>query len=245
MTEARTTSSNMAAAPVEARGREATNGEIPDRLMAASWEVDISETGPWVAAINEHRRTGGDGDPAHLTTLCLQLHPGDPRGQRQRTRVATCRGQPWPRADDRAIGGGLRPIENRATFAQMIVEAVNAGAPNTTYQREVPSNGVLRDPSYTLWLIEGPEFPNRAYIAVNGTVDDDRSYLFLRASEARYRKLVQYMPMAMWQVDASHMGRIYREIRAEGVEDFDAYLNRASRADRLRRAFGAGHGRQS
>ena len=47
--------------------------QIPDRLMAASWEVDIGETGPWVAAINEYRRTGRDGDPAHLTTLCLQL----------------------------------------------------------------------------------------------------------------------------------------------------------------------------
>lgn len=198
--------------------------QIPDRLMAASWEVDISETGPWVAAINEHRRTGGDSDPAHLTTLCLQLI--------QATRVVNVNERAsrlvgGNRGRELMIGQSVAafwPIENRATFAEMIVEAINAGAPNTTYQREVPSNGVLRDPSYTLWLVEGPEFPNRAYIAVNGTVDDDRSYLFLRASEARYRKLVQYMPMAMWQVDASHMGRIYREIRAEGVEDFDAYL---------------------
>jgi signal transduction histidine kinase len=62
------------------------------------------------------------------------------------------------------------------------------------------------------------------FITVNGAADDDRSYLFLRASEARYRKLVHYMPVALWQVDASRMGKIYAELRSRGVTDFEQYL---------------------
>ncbi len=203
-----------------------TSGDwhIPDRMMAASWEIDIAAAQPWIAAITDYQRGGAGGDPAQLTTLGLQLVQAA-RVVNVNERASRLVG--GNRGRELMIGQSVAafwPIENRAVFAEMIVEAVNGGVAGKTYRRQLPSNGILRDPRYTLWLAEGPAFPNRIYISVNGTADDDRSYLFLRASEARYRKLVQYMPMAMWQVDASHMGKIYAEIRGQGVEDFDAYL---------------------
>lgn len=198
--------------------------QIPDRMMAASWEIDIRASQPWVAAIADQRRKGADGDPAQLMTACLQLVQAA-RVVNVNERASRLVG--GNRGRELMIGQSVAafwPIENRSALAEMIVDAVQDGVAGKTYRRQLPSNGILRDPRYTLWLAEGSEFPNRVYVSVNGTADDDRSYLFLRASEARYRKLVQYMPMAMWQVDASHMGKIYSQLRSEGVEDFDAYL---------------------
>jgi signal transduction histidine kinase len=129
------------------------------------------------------------------------------------------------RGRDLMIGqpvAGFWPLESRATLGELIVDAMIGHTEDATYRRQLPSDGILRDPLVTVWRAETP---GRIYAAVNGTVDDDRSYVYLRASEARYRKLVHHMPIALWQVDASHMGRIYNDIRATGVTDFAAYLD--------------------
>jgi C4-dicarboxylate-specific signal transduction histidine kinase len=34
-----------------------------------------------------------------------------------------------------------------------------------------------------------------------------------------------HIPIALWQTDASHMGRIYKDVRARGVRDFAGYLD--------------------
>jgi C4-dicarboxylate-specific signal transduction histidine kinase len=61
-------------------------------------------------------------------------------------------------------------------------------------------------------------------VAVNGAIDDDRSFWYLRASEERYRKLIHHLPTALLQVDASCMGRVFEELRSRGVEDLETYL---------------------
>src|SRR3546814_7830839 len=33
------------------------------------------------------------------------------------------------------------------------------------------------------------------------------------------------MPVALWQVDASHMGKIYAQLRSRGVTDFAGHLD--------------------
>ena len=211
------------------RSADDTTGEgdgwhIPDRMMAASGEFDITAALPKVAAILALRKTGTAGDPARLTTLGLELVQ-EMRIVNVNERLMRLVG--GNRGPALMIGQSVAafwPIESRAAFAELVVDAVVANRRDVTYQRQMPSDGILRDPVLTVWLPpQGP--PNRILMAINGTIDDDRSYLSLRASEARYRKLVQYMPMALWQVDASHMGRIYAEIRAQGVSDFAAYLD--------------------
>lgn len=197
---------------------------IPDRMMAAAGEIDVSASMPRLAEIVALRAAGSEDDPARQTTLGLELVQAArivDVNERLMRLVGGNRGR------ELMIGQSVAafwPIESRPALAELIVEAVTADRRDVTYRRQMPSDGILRDPVLTIWLPpDGP--PGRIQMAINGTIDDDRSYVYLRASEARYRKLVQYMPMALWQVDASHMGRIYAEIRGQGVSDFAAYLD--------------------
>lgn len=198
--------------------RAGTDWHIPDRLMAASWEIDIAGARPWIDAV---AAAGPKQDVAAREAQLLSL-------------VQACR---VIEVNDRAarLVGGNRgpgvmidqsvaafwPIESRAILGDLIVEAVAADQRGQTHRRQLASDGILRDPVVTLWLADKVD---RIFVAVNGTADDDRSYLYLRASEARYRKLIHYMPTALLQVDASHMGKIYAGLRSSGVEDFGAYL---------------------
>lgn len=49
-------------------------------------------------------------------------------------------------------------------------------------------------------------------------------YFKRRASEERYRTLINNMPAGVLQVDASHMGAIFGDLKKSGVTDIEAYL---------------------
>lgn len=198
----------------------AADWHIPDRLMAASWEIDISASEKLIATIAGLR--GEAGVEAQLSARYNELVKA---ARIVNVNERTMRLVGGNRGRDLMIGqpvAGFWPLESRATLGELIVDAMTGKTEDATYRRQLPSDGILRDPLVTVWRAETP---GRIYAAVNGTVDDDRSYMYLRASEARYRKLVHHMPVALWQVDASHMGRIYNDIRASGVTDFGAYLD--------------------
>jgi two-component system sensor kinase FixL len=212
---------------VEYGRRSATEGaqatadwHIPDHLMAASWEIDIAGARPFIAAIaagglayaSEAERD------ARLIALVQASRVIDVNDRTARL-VGGNRGRSV------MIGQSVAafwPIERRTMLGELIVEAVSGGTRETIHRRQLPSDGILHDPVVSLWLADQPD---RIFVAVNGMADDDRSYLYLRASEARYRKLVHYMPTALLQVDASHMGKIYAGLRSSGVEDFSRYLD--------------------
>ncbi len=199
---------------------EGADWHIPDRLMAASWEIDVSASEALIATI---ARLRGEADTeAQLNARYKELVKA---ARIINVNERTMRLVGGNRGRDLMIGqpvAGFWPFESRATLGELIVDAMTGKTEDATYRRQMPSDGILRDPLVTVWRAETP---GRIYAAVNGTVDDDRSYIYLRASEARYRKLVNHMPIALWQVDASHMGRIYNDIRATGVTDFAAYLD--------------------
>ena len=48
----------------------------------------------------------------------------------------------------------------------------------------------------------------------------------LRDSEQRYRQLFHYMPIALWQLNRRGLTELYKGLRAEGVVDLAAYLDR-------------------
>jgi PAS domain S-box-containing protein len=200
--------------------RDAADGgewHIPDRLTAASWEIDISEARTLIDAA-----LSGDAGPeqreARLLDLVQAARIIDVNDRTVRL-VGGNRGRAVMIGQSVAV---FWPLESRAILGDLIVEAVSAGPTGKTHRRQLASDGILRDPVVTLWL---GDTPDRIFVAVNGTADDDRSYLYLRASEARYRKLIHYMPTALLQVDASHMGKIYAGLKAGGVEDFGHYLD--------------------
>jgi len=201
---------------------EGADWHIPDRLMAASWEIDVSASAPLIAAIARQRNEVGVDNEAQLNARYTELVKA---ARIVNVNERTVRLVGGNRGRDLMIGqpvAGFWPLESRATLGELIVDAMTGEIEDATYRQQMPSDGILRDPLVTVWRTETP---GRIYAAVNGTVDDDRSYIYLRASEARYRKLVNHMPIALWQVDASHMGRIYNDIRAMGVTDFAAYLD--------------------
>jgi len=203
----------------DARPGEMAEGPVPDRLMAASWEIDVTPAAEILARI---ARCSGRADQARL-------------GDLHRSLVETARIVEVNERTARLVGGNrgralmagqsvaaFWPVASRTILAELIVDALDTGEGRS--RRSLASDGILRDPLVTVWRA-GADRPGRLFITVNGAADDDRSYPFLRASEARYRKLVHYMPVALWQVDASHMGKIYAELRSRGVTDFAHYLD--------------------
>lgn len=201
---------------------EGADWHIPDRLMAASWEIDVSAAAPLIATIAQLRKEADADGGSRLYARYAELVKA---ARIVNVNERTVRLVGGNRGRDLMIGqpvAGFWPLESRATLGELIVDAMTGETADATYRRQLPSDGILRDPLVTVWRADER---GRVYAAVNGTVDDDRSYIYLRASEARYRKLVHHMPVALWQVDASHMGRIYNDIRATGVTDFAAYLD--------------------
>jgi two-component system, LuxR family, sensor kinase FixL len=192
------------------------HAEDPDQSVAASWRIDVS---PAFALIQTAADPAQQTDRAHFEEIVALARILDVNDRTVRL-VGGNRGR------DIMIGQSVAafwPMESRADLGELIVQAV-CQFPGKQVRRQLPSDGILRDPVFTVWEA-GNDRPNQVYAAVHGIADDDRSYVFLRASEARYRKLTYFMPVALWQVDASHMGRIYGDLKAKGVVDFRAYLD--------------------
>lgn len=190
-----------------------------DGFMAASWEIDITPAQPILARIAEQPGGADESDRDALYHALLMAARIVEVNERTARLVGGNRG--------RALMAGQSvsafwPVQSRMILAQLIVDAL--GKPEGMRSRgQLPTVGILRDPITTVWRADADR-PGRMFIMVTGIADDDRSYPFLRASEARYRKLIHHMPIALWQVDASHMGKIYAELRATGVSDFNSYL---------------------
>ncbi len=195
--------------------------QVSDARLAATWVIDVSGARTAIEAVAEQYELL---EPAELDTRL--------RAVVQAARIIDVNDR-----TARLVGGnrgrGLMvdqsvadfwPIGSRAVLGELIVEAMTCITDKTVYQRALASDGILRDPMLSVWRANSEAPSDQLFVAVNGAADDDRSYPYLRASEARYRKLIHFMPIALWQVDASRMGKIYAELRARGVTDFEGYL---------------------
>src|SRR3546814_20647581 len=81
---------------------------------------------------------------------------------------------------------------NRKALAEMIVAAANHAERDRASTRQLASDGILRDPVLSVWRSGSGEQADHIFATMNGTADDDRTYPFLMASEARYRKLMHF-----------------------------------------------------
>jgi len=194
-------------------------GPVPDRMTAASWEIDVSPAAEIIAQIGARAGSASKEDLRDLYSRLVELALIVEVNERTARLVGGNRGPALLAGQSVAA---FWPVGSRGILAELVLEALR-GREGKVCRRQLASDGILRDPLVTVWRAARAH-PDRLFIAVNGAADDDRSYLFLRASEARYRKLIDYMPVALWQVDASHMGKIYAQLRADGVVDFERYL---------------------
>ncbi|WP_395396645.1 ATP-binding protein [Novosphingobium sp. BL-8A] len=114
------------------------------------------------------------------------------------------------------------PRESQSDLADLIL-AVALCAPKAGREEREVHSLVLERPSLAVWRDEGGQ--DELFFSVSGQLKKDRTYYQLWTSEARFRRLIHYLPVALLQVDATAMEPIWKRLRAEGVTDLFAYLD--------------------
>jgi C4-dicarboxylate-specific signal transduction histidine kinase len=139
-------------------------------------------------------------------------------------RAALIVGAPIPREEmiGRSVASFAPPFSWQA-LAEMIV-AVASDVPRHTEQSTPIRSYMLRDAHLKVWAAESEATSTRVYAAVIGVISDDRSLWAVRASEQRYQTLIQHLPIALLQVDGSHLDRVFHKLRDEGVMDLEPCL---------------------
>ncbi|WP_421407596.1 ATP-binding protein [Agrobacterium tumefaciens] len=117
------------------------------------------------------------------------------------------------------------PAVNRRPLADMIASVMSQKANPYPRLRRALSDAILRNPVATLWRSIEPGRIDTLFLTVNGEADDDRSFSYMRASEARYRSLIHHLPSALLQVDAQIMGKVFKDLAAQGITDLDTYID--------------------
>lgn len=193
-----------------------------DRIDAAArapttawWALDISQARPVIAAI-----ANGEGPAEWVDALLAGVRIADvdqnnvqllaPYGGRARMV-----GQPFT---------ALCPPESWRIGAELILAAV-AGYPLGSEPTRPITSLTFRD-GWSRAFVD-PAHPDVVFIAVGGTVADDRSLWAVRASEERYRNLFHHQPCAMIQVDSRPMRPIFDDLRRRGIHDIAPYLEAA------------------
>ena len=195
------------------------------RLAAASWELDISQVRPLLDSIGSLIGQGKVVDLAQRPDWTDALLQGI-RVVNVNERAAHLVGSHVGRIA--MIGkpiGAFWPDVSRGVLVELIAVVATEPSGGAIRMRKLGSDGVLRDPVVTVWQAETDEVRDRVFVSVNDAADDDRSFWYLRASEERYRKLIHYLPTALLQIDASRMGQAFGELKSNGVNDLDAYLD--------------------
>jgi signal transduction histidine kinase len=192
--------------------------------LAASWELDTSAARPLLDAITEHRRSG--------ITIDFDRHPDWVDKLLTTTRILAI--------NDRAVRifgahagyeqmigqpiGAFWPAESRSVLATLL-ESVASDRTRLEISKMVLS-GSLRNPVIKAWHSAEPKPPDTVFVTINGVTNDERTSWELQASENRYRRLVQYLPTALWQVDSRRAGEAFDQLKANGVRDIAGHLER-------------------
>ncbi len=192
--------------------------------LAASWELDTSPARSVLHTIGELRNRGIIDD--------LTEHPEWVERLLSATRISavndrTVRMFGAHAGHKQMVGhpiGAFWPAESRSVLATLL-EAV-ASDRSRLEVRKVGSSGTMRDPIISAWHAAEPKPPGTVVVTVKGAADDDHTSWELQASEERYRKLIQYLPTALWQVDSRRADEAFDQLKANGVRDIAAYLDR-------------------
>jgi two-component system, LuxR family, sensor kinase FixL len=191
--------------------------------LAACWELDTSPARPVLDRIAELRSRGEAVDLDQQPEWVEELVAA--------TRIAA--------VNDRAVRmfgahagleqmvgqpiGTFWPAESRSVLA-ILLESVTADR-SRLETRTMISSGTIRNPTIRAWHPAEPKPAGTVFVTINGAANDDRTSWELQASEERYRKLIQYLPTALLQVDSRRAGEAFDQLKANGVRDIAAYLD--------------------
>jgi two-component system, LuxR family, sensor kinase FixL len=190
--------------------------------LAACWELDTSGARPVLDTIAALRSRG--------TPVDLDQHPAWVEELLTATRISA--------VNDRAVRmfgahagleqmlgqpvGAFWPAENRLILATLLDLVANGRSRLET--RKIVSSGTIRNPTIRAWHAADPKPQGAVFVTISGAANDDRTSWELEASEERYRKLIQYLPTALWQIDSRRAGEAFDRLRANGISDIAAYL---------------------
>jgi PAS domain S-box-containing protein len=191
--------------------------------LAASWELDTSPARSVLDKIAEHRRGGMTVDLDQrldwveellAATRILAVNDRAVRMFGAHAGAEQMVGQPV---------GTFWPAESRSVLATLLESAATDRSRLET--RKMVASGTVRAPVIRAWHAAEPKPAGVVFVTVQGAADDDRTSWELQASEERYRKLIQYLPTALWQVDSRRADEVFDQLKANGVRDIAAYLD--------------------
>ncbi len=77
-----------------------------------------------------------------------------------------------------------------------------AADPSRLAIRKLVSSGAVHTPIIRAWHCAEPKPPGTVFVTITGAANDDRTSWELQASKSAGRKLIQYLPTALWRVDS-------------------------------------------
>jgi PAS domain S-box-containing protein len=191
--------------------------------LAAAWELDTSPARSVLHTIDELRSRGIIDD--------LDEHPKWVEKLLTATRISA--------VNDRAVRmfgahagheqmvgqpiSAFWPAESRSVLASVLEKVATDRSPFEVHK--MVSSGTIRSPIISAWHAAEPKPPGTVLVTVKGAASDDRTSWELQASEDRYRKLIQYLPTALWQVDSRRAADALEQLKANGVRDIATYLD--------------------
>ncbi|WKA29324.1 PAS domain-containing sensor histidine kinase [Bradyrhizobium roseum] len=191
--------------------------------LAAAWELDTSPARSVLHTIDELRSRGIIDN--------LNEHPKWVERLLTATRISA--------VNDRAVRmfgahagyeqmvgqpvGAFWPAESRSVLASLLEKVATDRSPFEA--RKMVSSGTIRSPIISAWRAAEPKPPGTVLVTIKGAASDDRTSWELQASEDRYRKLIQYLPTALWQVDSRRAADALEQLKANGVRDIATYLD--------------------
>ena len=191
--------------------------------LAASWELDASPARPLLDAIGELR--------SRDVIVDLKEHPDWVEKLLTATRIMavndrTVRMFGAHAGHEQMVGqpvSAFWPAESRSVLATLL-ETV-ATDRSRLEMRKITASGTARAPIIRAWHAAEPKPLGTVFVTINGAANDDRTSWELQASEERNRKLIRYLPTALWQVDSRRAGEAFDQLKANGIRDIASYLD--------------------
>ncbi len=125
------------------------------------------------------------------------------------------------RVIDRPVAS-LWPEQSRAALDDLLT-TIAAKTDTDPETRQIPVVGRLQHVVLTGWRAADPRCPDTVFVHVKAVLNTPSAVIELEASQIRYRNLISYLPVPVWQIDARAAGRIFDRLRAGGVTDMATY----------------------